>query len=76
MNIQLTFGCYYVKRNLLQKGVGSLQGLGIKTEGSGVLKYNNTVEPVLNSHSKIDKPKVLKTNCSLMHVQSIAECSP
>ena len=30
---------------------------------------------VLNGHSKIDKTKVLKTNCSLMKVESIAECS-
>ena len=34
-----------------------------------------TVKPVLNGHSKIDKTKVLKTNGSLMKVQSIAECS-
>ena len=34
-----------------------------------------TVDPVLNGHSKIDKTKVLKTNGSLMKVQSIAECS-
>ena len=34
-----------------------------------------TVKPVFSSHSKIDKTKVLKTNCSLMKVKSIAECS-
>ena len=34
-----------------------------------------TVKPVLNCHSKIDKTKVLKTNGSLMKVESIAECS-
>ena len=34
-----------------------------------------TVKPVLNSHSKIDKTKVLKTNGSLKKVESIAECS-
>ena len=34
-----------------------------------------TVKPVLSSHSKIDKTKVLKTNGSLMKVKSIAECS-
>ena len=34
-----------------------------------------TVKPVLSSHSKIDKTKVLKTNNSLMKVESIAECS-
>ena len=35
----------------------------------------NTIKPVLSGHSKIDKTKVLKTNDSLMKVESIAECS-
>ena len=35
----------------------------------------NTVKPVLSGHSKIDEAKVLKTNGSLMEVESIAECS-
>ena len=34
-----------------------------------------TVKPVISSHSKIDKTKILKTNGSLMKVKSIAECS-
>ena len=34
----------------------------------------NTVKPVLNSHSKIDKTKILMTNDSLMKVKGIAEC--
>ena len=34
-----------------------------------------TVEPVLDGHSKIDKTNVLKTDGSLMKVESIAECS-
>ena len=38
--------------------------------------YPNTVKPVLNSHLKIDKTKVLMENGSLMEVNSIAECSP
>ena len=33
------------------------------------------LKPVLSGHSKIDKTKVLKTDGSLMHVESIAECS-
>ena len=33
-----------------------------------------TVKPVLSSHSKIDKTKVLKTGGSLVQVESIAEC--
>ena len=37
----------------------------------------NTVKPVQNGHSKIDKTKIiLMTNGSLMKVESIAECSP
>ena len=35
----------------------------------------STVKPVLSRHSKIDKTKVLKTNGSLMKVESIVECS-
>ena len=35
----------------------------------------DTVKPVLSGHIKMDKPKVLKTNGSLMKVESIAECS-
>ena len=37
--------------------------------------YKYTVKPVSSSHSKMDKTKVLKTNGSLMKVESIAECS-
>ena len=37
--------------------------------------WHYTVKPVLSGHSKIDKTKVLKTNSSLMKVESIAECS-
>ena len=36
---------------------------------------HNTVKPDLSGHSKIDKTKVLKTNSSLIKVESIAECS-
>ena len=35
----------------------------------------DTVKPVISGHSKIDETKVLKTNGSLMKVESIAECS-
>ena len=35
----------------------------------------STVKLVLNGHSKINKTKVVKTNGSLMKVESIAECS-
>ena len=40
-----------------------------------ILSLNSTVNSVLSGLSKIDKTKVLKTNGSLMKVQSIAECS-
>ena len=36
-------------------------------------KIVNTVKPVLGSHSKIDKTKVLKINYRLMQFKSIAE---
>ena len=39
------------------------------------LLFIYTVKPGLSGHSKIDKTKVLKTNGSLMKVESIAECS-
>ena len=46
--------------------------------GYNTCKTNDqyTVKPVYSGHSKIDKAKVLKTNCGLMKVDSIAaECS-
>ena len=41
-----------------------------------IIKLHGTVKPVLSSHLKIDKTKVLMENGSLMKVESIAECSP
>ena len=51
-----------------------------KDDGDDVIGDDNetkkgTVKPVLSRHSKIDKTKVLKTNGSLMKVESVAECS-
>ena len=37
--------------------------------------FTNTVKPFSNGHLKIDKTKILMENCSLMKVESIAECS-
>ena len=34
------------------------------------------VTPVLSDHSKTDKTRMLMTNCTLMKVETIAECSP
>ena len=45
-----------------------------KIDKKGDLKHI-TVKPVLSRHSRIDKTKVLKTNGSLMKVESIAECN-
>ena len=42
---------------------------------SGLPCQHCTVKPVLSSHSRIGKTKVLKTDGSLMQVKSIAECS-
>ena len=53
----------------LREGPNCLQR--ISAEG----KVNATVKPVLSGHSKIEKRMVLKTNVSLMKVESIAECS-
>ena len=39
------------------------------------VKKRCTVKPILSGHSKIDKSKDLKTDGSLMQVESIAECS-
>ena len=35
-----------------------------------------TAKPVYDSHSKLDKTKILMTNGSLLKVKSIAECFP
>ena len=40
-----------------------------------VTKRSDTVQPVVSGHSIIDTTKVLKTNGSLMKVESIGECS-
>ena len=46
-----------------------------------LLLFSNTVtpillqKPILSAHSKIDNTKVLKTDGSLMQVESFAECS-
>ena len=47
---------------------------GVRT--SITKKKQHTVKPVLSGNSKIDNTKILMTNCSLMKVESIAECSP
>ena len=39
------------------------------------MEYAYIAKPIYSGHSKIDKTKVLKTNGSLMNVESIAECS-
>ena len=53
-----------------------LQNPELWNNPKSLLQVETTVKPVLTCHSKIDKTKVLKTNASLMKVESIAECSP
>ena len=38
--------------------------------------YHFTVKPVYKGHSQRDQELVFKTNYPLLHVKSIAECSP
>ena len=56
----------YVKLNVNITKNGSRASAG--------LYEPHTVKPVLSGHSKIDKTNFLKTNGSLMKVESIAEC--
>ena len=70
-------GVYYYRFSSL-KFLFPLFQLQIKNQTS--CKYSKThtkytVKPVLSDHSKIEKIKVLMVNCSLMKVESIAECS-
>ena len=58
-----------------QKQVFEADSKNTNTEQPTTLKITCTVKPILSSHSKIGKTKVLKTNGSLMKVESIAECS-
>ena len=53
---------------------GSAQNYN-RIERKPLFSNGGTAKPVLNSHSEIDKTKVLTTNGSLMKVESIAECS-
>ena len=39
-------------------------------------RMNNTVKPVLSSHSKEDQKLVLQTHYHLFQIKCIAECSP
>ena len=50
----------------------SLMQYTCKSKGKQLI-IASKVKPVLSGHSKIDKTKVLKTNGSLMKVESIAE---
>ena len=51
---------------------------GIQNEKGFTVTNTNTLKPVYSGHSKIDKTKILHvmTNCRLIKVESIAECSP
>ena len=64
--------------NFILKVIPYLTSVWLATPWDSVLSQDSTgytVRPVLHGHSKIDKTKILKTNGSLMKVESIAECS-
>ena len=66
------------KDRLTQKQMFKLMDkkiLTINPKYFGLFGQMCSVKPVLSGHSKIDKTKILKTNGSLMKVESIAECS-
>ena len=52
-----------------------LQGITVVFRLCSYPSQQITVKPVLSGHSKIDKPKVIKTNGSLMKVEIIEDCS-
>ena len=54
---------------------GGKAGVGVSLFYESI-RQGKTVKPILSSHSKIDKTKILLTNGSLMKAHSIAECSP
>ena len=58
-----------VDKSALQETRGNLTNFFEKNK-------QKTVKPVLSSHSKIEKTKILMANGSLMKAESIAECSP
>ena len=60
--------------NSFRKRVKNFEKKNYTVQIGGHIQF--TVKPVLRDHSKIDKTKVLKTDCRLMQVKSIAECSP
>ena len=67
-----TINCY----NQRLHNMGSIGLLAQENDVISNLTFSNTVKPVLSGHSKNDQTKALKTNGSLMKVESIAECSP
>ena len=75
----LQFSFLFLKQNMLWVLVKSILKRPIFEQPGHMLKLINkiifTVKHVLSGHSKIVKTKVLKTNGSLMKVESIAECS-
>ena len=75
-SLGLNFGLHLPPYFLYLRNKGSEETLGkvIKSHGLAHV-FTATVKPVLSSHSKIEKKKVLKTCGSLVQVRSIAECS-
>ena len=67
----------YAPHQVAHQVINTDTSFPIAVETACILLKNGkyTVKPTLSSHSKIDKTKVLRTNGSLMKVESIAECS-
>ena len=59
-----------MKKSFITSGPGHLRNKYQNLTGSQV---TTIVKPVLSRHSKIDKTHILKTNGSLMKVESIAD---
>ena len=77
-NCLLADGSHEISYLIFVKTRKNVQNLSSAAVVIGALrvKITNTVKPAQNSHSKIDKTKILMTNGSLMKVVNIAECSP
>ena len=74
LSVQILYSvpCYYTDIDITQPGSHLFLPWNFTKE---LWSFFFLVKPALSGHSKIDKTKILKTNGSLMKVESIAECS-
>ena len=73
-NIDITYFPFDDQKCKLKMGSWAYDGFQVTLTCNHFVKAY-TAKPVLSGHSKIGKTRVLKTNGSLMKVESIAECS-